>query len=107
MPYKDEEAQREAARLRMQRMRAKGVTSGVTGDLTGPWLTVAEYINRPGAGPMSNLERLQRIAVMYLETRLDPTPDIPVEPGLSSPELMVETVVYYLAGKSGRLKCAA
>ncbi len=72
MPYKDEEQERLAARLRKQRQRAKGVTEGVTlegvtsqgvtGDLTGPWLTVAEYINRPGSGPMTNLERLQHIS---------------------------------------------
>ncbi len=86
MPYKSEEAQREAARLRMQRMRARGVTlgvtssqgvtdpsisegvtlesgvtQGVTGELTGPWLTVAEKINTPCPG-MPNLERLQRIS---------------------------------------------
>ncbi len=40
---------------------SEGVTLGVTGELTGPWLTVAEYINRPVTG-MPNLERLQRIS---------------------------------------------
>jgi len=81
-PYKDPKQEREAARERMQRMRAKGVTSkqgvtdpslsegvtleagvtsGVTGTLTGPWLVVAEKINTP-CPDMPNLERLQRIA---------------------------------------------
>ncbi len=80
MPYKDEEARKEAGRERIRRYRAlhqgvtleqgvtepvvsEGVTSlsGVTGTLTGPWLTVAEHINTPCPG-MPNLERLQRIA---------------------------------------------
>ncbi len=82
MPYRDEEQERLAARLRKQRQRAKGVTEGVTEgvtsqgvtegvtlegvtegvtDLTGPWLVVAEHINTPCPG-MPNLERLQRIS---------------------------------------------
>ncbi len=84
MAYKDKEAQREASRERIRRYRAlhkgvtseqgvtdpsvsegvtlgQGVTSGVTGSLTGPWLTVAEKINTPCPG-MPNLERLQRIS---------------------------------------------
>ncbi len=76
MPYKDEEARKEAGRERIRRYRAlhseqgvtdlslsEGVTSlsGVTGDLTGPWLAVAEHINTPCPG-MPNLERLQRIS---------------------------------------------
>ncbi len=69
MPYKDLE--NKAQRQRERRMKSLGEVPtnevpnvkslDVTGELTGPWLVVAEKINAPCPG-MPNLERLQRIA---------------------------------------------
>jgi len=66
MPYKDPE--NKIQRQRERRVKSLGEAPAglkplveAPTSLTGPWLAVAEYINRPGPG-MPNLERLQRIA---------------------------------------------
>ncbi len=60
-----------------------------------------------GLGRFKDSPAMLRRAALYLETRVDPEPEIPIESSLSSPELMVGTVTRYLADRSGYLKRVA